>query len=338
MKLLVTILTVVAMLLGATLHARAVERYHVASPVTMADSTAWFTVSPDATDYTFEARVKLPHNFRGDATARREQWGIAWGDGEGRGCRAWLAHSIEGFDYCSADAVTLTLEAVEGSQTATLASVALPADAAKGFAKGGMTLQVNVAADGRCSIYAGDSRLLEVAELELPVQARGRITAWGVECRGKMEILLAASRVAVDPALQLVSGYTGEDIRRHLATSTDPFEGIYTYLDRDTDEELARLGGFYTIAVVASDVDATGYDIIYLDGAQTFAHRWVPGMVKGRLSATSFRDHYRLQWTDATFADTGVELTADYDRATGILSLSFPLLGSRMRFERRQRP
>lgn len=157
----------------------------------------------------------------------------------------------------------------------------------------------------------------------------------------------------------LRSGWTVDEITEHMAEPRG-VEGIWEFLDRDTNARLAEPGGAYRLAVVphrhtpwcgcpsgasgpgageaerpagATDANAL-YDIIYLGGARIYGKYWSPGMVKGRMFATGFENHYALQWYDSAMLPTGTEISADFN-APSLLSFNFPLLKSTLRFSRR---
>lgn len=123
-----------------------------------------------------------------------------------------------------------------------------------------------------------------------------------------------------------------EDIARHIAASNNTAEGFWTYLDRNTDSRRARLGGRYSLATVLSD-DGT-YRIIYLGGASENPGAWREAQVKGALIPTPFKDHFDLRWTDAYGNDVSDEASATITVDGLVLELSFPLLGSSLRFRR----
>lgn len=160
-------------------------------------------------------------------------------------------------------------------------------------------------------------------------------------------------------SVPLGSGWPVEDIKAYTAESRG-VEGIWEFLDRDTNARLAEPGGAYRLAVVphrhtpwcgcpssasepgpggaerpagATDANAL-YDIIYLGGARIYGKYWSPGMVKGRMFATGFENHYALQWFDSDMLPVGTEISADFT-APSLLSFNFPLLKSTLRFSRR---
>lgn len=121
-----------------------------------------------------------------------------------------------------------------------------------------------------------------------------------------------------------------DDVERYLAEAPyDMVEGVYTYMDCDLDTRRARRGGDYRIAVVKA---GTGYDLIYLGGAEVNAGDWREGMRKGHVEPTVFQDNYTLRWADAN-GDAGFE--GAWASITGaIMELHFPAESATLRFSR----
>ncbi len=110
-------------------------------------------------------------------------------------------------------------------------------------------------------------------------------------------------------------------------TSADPMLAVWHYLDRNTDPELAELREHYILATVAGTTG--GYDIVCLPaGADASA----APRLKGHLEPTPFRNHYALRWLDAAGRSVDAEAYADVDPEERILTLTFPLLNSSLRF------
>lgn len=126
--------------------------------------------------------------------------------------------------------------------------------------------------------------------------------------------------------------YTKESLDNAFAESNDPLEGYWTYLDRNTEDRYFKLGGKYTIAIVKNA--AGNYDIVYVDGAKLYPSIWKKYMKKGVLVPTPFLFHYDLIWNDARKHTVDDESNATLNDA--ILSLSFPIHKSHVRFYKRQ--
>lgn len=148
----------------------------------------------------------------------------------------------------------------------------------------------------------------------------------GVE--GKAKISLLSAETSGEEAPRPMADWSMETLKSHLVGSTDPLEGFYRWLDRTNDPDYALPGGRYSVAVVRA---GEGYDLIYLDGAQTNASRWRPFMLKGRLMPTIFAGHYDLEWVDPMFETITEDVFADFD-GSAILTLSFPLYKTVFRF------
>jgi len=146
------------------------------------------------------------------------------------------------------------------------------------------------------------------------------------------------ARVAVERAVLTIDNvqqvgsqrptWTLEALDEHFASSSDPNEGYWSYLDRDMEDEWLRLGGRYTLATVCSD---DGYDIIYIDGAQVKRSMWQPGMLKGHITKTQFTGNYDLTWIDATMEPIEKDAYATIENGV-ILTLNFPVFKSQVRF------
>ena len=85
----------------------------------------------------------------------------------------------------------------------------------------------------------------------------------------------------------LATHWTREALDSHFAESKNPFEGYWTYLDRDMEDKWLKLGGRYTIALVET---TQGYDVIYVDGAQVKKSQWHLGMKKAAADAIYGKD------------------------------------------------
>lgn len=137
------------------------------------------------------------------------------------------------------------------------------------------------------------------------------------------------------PAL-IETSYTTRSFFPEDADIQSSAEGVWLFLDRDNDPKWARPGGRYELGIRKSDTNPTVLDIIYLDGAVTNAGRWKPGMIKGHLTATPFKGHYNMEWTDSLFdtLDATDECSASLSSDGAILTLNFPLDHASMRFYR----
>lgn len=129
---------------------------------------------------------------------------------------------------------------------------------------------------------------------------------------------------------QVMTQWTRERLDEHFAQSKNPYEGYWNYLDRDLEDKWLKLGGRYTVALVETP---TGYDIIYVDGAQVKKSQWLTGMLKGRLKNTIFTDNYQAMWIDATFKPFEQDVYAAFESGV-ILTINFPVYQSQIRFSK----
>lgn len=137
---------------------------------------------------------------------------------------------------------------------------------------------------------------------------------------GSIDVDMAVVETDVNRLPDLDSGMTPTYIAGHLALSSDPIEGYWRYLDRETDDTMLRLGGEYRLAAIR---DGDGYLLIYIDGARVNDVAWTPGMIKGRLLPTPFVNHYNLVWYDSLLSPIDRETYATADGT--IMTLEFPL-------------
>lgn len=179
--------------------------------------------------------------------------------------------------------------------------------------------------------YIGGNKMSAAGE----VATGAPVHSVGLTVTSRMDVRRFEVRQSGDPAVTLMTPWTAETLAARFAASSDPVEGFWSFLDRDNEPEWAIPGGFYELAVVKSETVPGGYDIIYLGGASVEGSSWHPGMRKGSLTPTIFADHYRLGWVDARFQTDYPECTADLSASNTILTLSFPLHHSTIRFSRR---
>lgn len=178
---------------------------------------------------------------------------------------------------------------------------------------------------GVLRVFAGDKDLYRVmeGEVELPTEAECMIIS-----SGKVDLKSLVVEWTEDRVRLLSTAYTMEEIMARLAATSDPMEGMWRYLDRETDDSRARPGGLYRLVTLRN---GDGYDILYHDGAKVNCSAWKPLMLKGRLAPTPFRSHFDLTWYDSMMEPMTQENNATLSEE-GILTLEFPLYRSRMRF------
>ncbi|MBO4721888.1 MAG: hypothetical protein J5629_03035 [Muribaculaceae bacterium] len=132
------------------------------------------------------------------------------------------------------------------------------------------------------------------------------------------------------PVANLETHWTREALDRHFAASKNPYEGYWTYLDRDMEDQWLKLGGRYTIALVEND---NGYDVIYVDGAQVKKSMWHTGMKKAEMNQTIFTDNFTGKWFDATLQPITDDVFVTFESGV-ILNFKFPVYKSQIRFSK----
>lgn len=128
----------------------------------------------------------------------------------------------------------------------------------------------------------------------------------------------------------LYTHWTREALDRHFEQSKNPFEGYWTYLDRDMEDSWLKLGGRYTVALVETE---QGYDVIYIEGAQVKKSLWQLGMKKGEMHKTIFTDNFSGKWIDATFEPIDEDVYVTFESGV-ILNFKFPVYKSQVRFSK----
>lgn len=128
---------------------------------------------------------------------------------------------------------------------------------------------------------------------------------------------------------------TEEQLAQYLAASKDSIEGVWEYQDRNMPAGKIVPGGSYELVVVRLP-ESDAYGIYYLRGGNIYADRWKMFMRKGTLTPTVFSGNFDLEWIDAARArkltrENYATLTMD----NTLLTLSFPLLNTVMRFRRK---
>ena len=192
------------------------------------------------------------------------------------------------------------------------------------------TLMVSVD-NGQAVISVGKKKLQKVATIALDA-AEPTTVKTGVYFSPGAHVAIERTVLTTDsnPPRRIATTWTREALDQHLSMSNDPIEGYWQYQDRDMEDRWLRLGGRYTVAVVAAN---GGYDIIYLTGAQVNAAQWQSGLLKGHISKTIFDGHYDLEWIDATFLPIIQDAYAAFENGV-LMTLNFPVYKSQLRLSK----
>ncbi len=181
---------------------------------------------------------------------------------------------------------------------------------------------------GRMKVFVGSKRLEKVLDImvALPVLPQCRIIS-----AGELNVQSLVVECPENSMAMLTCPLTETEVLSMLENSVDPTEGLWMYLDRDTDDNRARLGGRYTFYIIRYN---DSYLLLYKSGAEVNASQWSPLMIKGRMKPTRFVGHYDLVWYDSLLEPMDDDTYASIDGA-GILTVEFPVYRSRMRFYRK---
>lgn len=155
----------------------------------------------------------------------------------------------------------------------------------------------------------------------------------GIVAIGKPTFDVIVSEEVRNKAAKLETSWTITKIDDYLSqlSENSGIEGYWQYLDRDNDPQYCRLGGKYRLAITANNEG--GYDLIYISGADISATEWKPGMLKGHLVPTKFKNHFNLIWFDSIFDSQSNECSASIEQ-DAIIRFDFPLLKSSIRFSK----
>ena len=188
-------------------------------------------------------------------------------------------------------------------------------------------LQVN---EGELNVLMGKERLEKVQSMKLST-LNGEATVGIIAGAGsKPAIERAVLTYNNESSPHPIVTWTREELDEHFASSRDPYEGYWQYLDRELEDKWLALGGRYTIALVAN---GNGYDILYIAGAQVMGSKWQECRQKGTMISTIFNENYQATWIDATGNDMGPDVQATFESGS-ILTVKFPVFKSQLRFSR----
>lgn len=179
------------------------------------------------------------------------------------------------------------------------------------------------------SVSIGGKKLTKTIEIPFERKTPGAI---GYRSENALEELRNEVLVLPSATVEWAEFESIAALKEYLTASTDGYEGLWMYLDRDTDATKAHLGGKYALATI-SDGNG-GYKIVYLDGANAQETIWQPLMIKGRLRPTVFRDHFDLEWLDAAGDPVLDEGNATYEIEGMALKITLPLHKATLRFSR----
>ena len=136
------------------------------------------------------------------------------------------------------------------------------------------------------------------------------------------------------PSKNLTTNWSDESISKHISESIDPLEGYWASLDRSLDEDLLRMGGNYSLAMIKND---NGYYLIYVGGATINPESWKTGMIKATLTPTKFNGTYNVIWYDSAMRPLHKDITAHIE-SNHLMLIAFPYQSSHIRLTRTPTP
>ena len=307
---------------------------------TMADASTIDTMRINSTAYRYQLRLANLNNKQGmtksiknpmtggKTTITSPQWGMMFNRDENNNyCAVILScdNSTPYDDITDQRSMQVTLIQRENGTTTELASATLT----KGVSLEDDMNTLCVDVDERSvKVSIGKDELQQVMEASVTRPAGAVWVGYLVGPGSRVAIERAVLTIENDKQVAASTLWTLEALDEYFASSSDPMEGYWRYLDRDMEEKWLRLGGRYTLAVVRAD---DGYDILYIDGAQVKKSQWQPCMLKGHMTKTIFSGNYDLTWIDATMEPISEDAYATIENGV-ILTLNFPIFKSLVRY------
>lgn len=194
------------------------------------------------------------------------------------------------------------------------------------------SLSVEAYNDGIVKIFSGKNHLEQRYEFRMPSPLQGERYA---VFSGRINLQLLVDEYTPERAATLNTQWTHSSLQNYFKSNTStlkPLEGYWQYLDQNTNEEYAHIGGKYRLALV--DDGNEGYNIIYVYGATINPEQWHTGMAKGHLTPTIFPGNLDMLWYDSEMLPVNREAYATVEQDSMILALTFPTLKSTMRLYR----
>lgn len=149
-----------------------------------------------------------------------------------------------------------------------------------------------------------------------------------------IEIDRIALTITNSPSKNLTTNWSKESISKYISESTDPLEGYWAFLDRSLDEDLLRMGGNYSLALIKNN---NGYDLIYIEGAAINPESWKTGMIKATLTPTKFNGTYNVIWYDSAMKPLHKDITVHIE-SDHLMQIAFPYQSSHIRLTRTTTP
>lgn len=319
-----TILIVISALLCAA-HMQA-RRVYYDSPAMTSGHKYIVPIDSAPAYFAIEARCAMPLN----RASRRALcgWRLVW-DYAGNGDYRYAQFAVDYRHY--ADGIDspvglVTIGRVTDGTDETESSVELSSGVNFDIGYNSMAVEWR---NGVTVVSVGSNRLKDAGSIPCPAPAN---RLCGIIATDSLTVATVIAESEIPPSRSLHTEWTRDDIMAYVSQSTDSIEGIWRHLDRENDPTKARMGGNYTVATIWNP-DSRAYDVIYLGGATVNPQEWIPGMIKGHLRPTIFRDHFDLIWYDSMCRPIDRDCNASISQPA-ILELNFPLMDTRIRLSR----
>ena len=179
---------------------------------------------------------------------------------------------------------------------------------------------------GNLIITAGDRLLKEI--LDTPCRSNikgfGFFAGWGDK--------LLISDISIDYSFEEENNeeFSIEDLKGYFENSVDPMEGYWTLFDRELDESLLKLGGFYNLICIKEN---EGYKFLYFSGASVNSNNWKTGDLKAILTPTPFTGIYDVEWIDSMKDSIKHDIKAQKGEGN-TLTIQFPYQYSKFRLRK----
>lgn len=307
---------------------------------TMATALTVDTMFINSTSYRYQIKFANLNNKQGKTRSIKNpmtgekttlssiEWGLVFNyDVEGNYCAVVLScDNSTPFDDIT-DQRTMQLKVIQqnGTDTHELAQATITKGVSLEDDMNTLSIDVD---DRSIKVSIGKDELQDVLETNVARPTGPLQVGYLVGAGSRVAIERAVLTIENEKQVAAITIWTREALDEYFAMSADPVEGYWKYLDRDMEDQWLRLGGRYTLAVVRSD---TGYDIIYIDGAQVKKSFWHEGMLKGHMTKTVFSGNYDATWIDATMEPIEKDVQATIENGV-ILTMNFPVFKSQVRF------
>lgn len=183
-----------------------------------------------------------------------------------------------------------------------------------------------IVAKDRFIINGGDKSLKNI--LEIPMSAS--VTGFGFYAGWGEKLLISDIAVSFSTKEEEPEVISIVDLNAHFQNSGDEMEGYWTIFDRELEESLLKLGGFYNLMCLK---DEDCYKFYYYNGATVNSKEWKEGDLKAIFRASPFPGIYDVEWYDSMKEPLTHDIKAQKGEGN-TLSIQFPYQSSRLRMRK----